>query len=159
MGGKGRDEVKRRLARGAVMAPARGLAVEGDQGGRVRPKLARPAHEASRKQPGIHAVHRDVQPPRPWNAVVAGQKAAQEWQMVLAPGGDIVEIIVGSDGCASDQKQHLGQRMGDPPCLARVFDLRKMVQQAAKARFRAEIVHREGSPNQKARWNHATRNC
>src|SRR5208337_134107 len=137
--------MERGLSRGTVMASARGLAVEGDKGRRVRPKLARPAHEAARKQLWIDAVHKDVQPARPGNAVVIGQKAAQKRQMVLAPGGNIVEIVAGGDGGTDGEKQHLCQRMSDPPRLARVVDLRKMVQKAAKARFRAEIVHLAGS--------------
>ena len=65
--------------------------------------------------------------------------------MVLAPDGNIVEIVAGSDGGADHEEKHLCQRMSDPPRLARVIDLRKMVQQAAKAGFRAEIVHLVGS--------------
>ena len=61
------------------------------------------------------------------------------------PGGNIVEVVAGGDGGADDEKQHLSQRMGDPPSLARVLNLRKMIQKATNPQFRAEIVHFEGS--------------
>ena len=65
--------------------------------------------------------------------------------MVFTPGGDVVEVVARCDTGADDEKEHFRQRMGDPPGLARVVHRRKMVQKAAKARFRAEIVHLEGS--------------
>ena len=90
--------------------------------------------------------------------MMIGQKTAQERQMVLAPFGDVVEIVARGNAGADDEKQHLLQRMSDPPSFARVLYCRKMVQKTAKARFRPEAVHLRGSPNQKARWNHTTRN-
>ena len=80
----------------------------------------------------------DVQPARARNAVMIGQKTAQERQMVFAPFGDVVEIVARGDAGADDEKQHLRQRMSDPPSLARVLYCRKMVQKTAKARFRPE---------------------
>ena len=140
-GGKGGEEMQRRPACGAVVAAARGLAVDGDEGGSVRAQPACPGHEAVGEQVRVDAVQEDVEPTGAGNAVVIGQEATQEGEMALAPGGDVVEVVAGSDAGADDEQQNLGQRMRHPPRLAWVLDDRKMVEKAAQARLVAEAVH------------------
>src|SRR5215218_9441934 len=60
--------------------------------------------------------------------------------MGLAPVDDVVIVVVGGDGAAHDQKQHLRQRMGDAPSLAWVRHGAEVVQQAASVRV-GEHVH------------------
>src|SRR3954452_8915775 len=69
--------MQRLLARAPVMAAPGGLAVDGDQLGRVRPSLADPTHEAGREHLRIHAVHQRAQPIRAGDAMKIGQEAAQ----------------------------------------------------------------------------------
>ena len=68
------------------------------------------------------------------------QKAAQNVEMRLAPGGDVIEIIARGDRRADDEQQHLGQRMCHAPLLTWVLDDRKMIQKTAKTRFRDGLV-------------------
>jgi len=56
-----------------------------------------------------------AQPAAGGNAVVVGQEATQKGKVVLAPIGDVFEIIVGRDRTANQQKQHVRQRIGNPP--------------------------------------------
>src|SRR4051812_4773248 len=60
--------------------------------------------------------------------------------MGLAPVDDVVIVVVGGDGAAHDQKQHLRQRVGDAPSLAWVRHGAEVVQQAASVRV-GEHVH------------------
>ena len=46
-----------------------------------------------------------------------------------------------SSKASHDEKEHFRQRMGDSLGLARILYRREMLQQAANARFRVEIVH------------------
>ena len=52
-GGEGGDEVEGRRALAAVVAAARGLAVDGDETGLVRPALAHPGGEGAGEEPGL----------------------------------------------------------------------------------------------------------
>src|SRR3954447_4418352 len=78
VGCEGRDEMERLLAGAPVMAAPRGLTIDGDQLGRVRPSLVHPTHEAGREHLRIHAVHQSAQPIRAGDAVKIGQEAAQD---------------------------------------------------------------------------------
>ncbi len=113
-GWRRRRQMERGLSRGAVMAAARGLAIERDEARSVRAKVARPVHEAVREQVRIDAVHKDVQPARAGNAMMIGQKTAQKRQMVLAPFGDVVEIVARCNAGADDKKKH-SQAADGPP--------------------------------------------
>jgi hypothetical protein len=53
---------------------------------------------------------------------------AQEVQMRLAPGGDVVVVVAVGDGGADHEQQDLGQRMTDAAHVARVVDRRKVLQ-------------------------------
>src|SRR3954451_11278937 len=70
--------MERLLAGAPVMAAPRGLTIDGDQLGRVRPSLVHPTHEAGREHLRIHAVHQSAQPIRAGDAVKIGQEAAQD---------------------------------------------------------------------------------
>ena len=58
------------LSCGAIMAAARGLAVDGDEIRPVRPCLAHPGGEGGRKQRRIDPVHQQRQPAAAGNAVM-----------------------------------------------------------------------------------------
>lgn len=66
-----------------VVAAARGLAVDGDEVGLIRPGLADPGTESGREQGRVDAVHQNGQPAPAWQAVVVGHIAAQETEMRL----------------------------------------------------------------------------
>ena len=134
-GGEGGDQVQRRRPGAAVVAAARGLAVDGDETGFLRPALPHPCGESGGEQRGIDAVHQDRQPAFAGNAVGVGQVPAQEIEVCGAPGGDVLVIVAVGDGAADDEQQHLGQRMQDPPHVARVLDRSEMIQQRREARL------------------------
>jgi hypothetical protein len=115
--------VDRRLAGGPVVAAARGLAVDGDHVGTVRPGVAHPGGEAGLEQRRIDPVHQRGQPATAGDTVLERRVAAEEVQVGLAPGG------------ADHRQQDLRQRMEDAACIARVVDLREMLQPNGKARF------------------------
>ena len=54
---------------------------------------------------------------------------AQEREMGLAPGGDVVVVVAVGDGGAHDQQQDLGQWVGDAADIARVGDGGEVIQQ------------------------------
>jgi hypothetical protein len=54
---------------------------------------------------------------------------SKQTQMMLAPGGDLVEIVARGDRGAGQKQQHLGQGMDDPPWLAVIRKIEKMLQQ------------------------------
>src|SRR4051794_9040694 len=72
-----------------------------------------------------------------WNALKRRRNA--RWGPT--PVDDVVIVVVGGDGAAHDQKQHLRQRVGDAPSLARVRYGAEVVQQAASVRLVGEHVH------------------
>jgi hypothetical protein len=115
-----------------VRAP-RGLAVDGDEVGAVRPHLGHPALEAALEQDRVDPVEQDAQPPLARNAVVEGREPAQEIQVMPAPGGDVVEVVAGRDRGAHHQQQHLAQRVHHPPRLTGVLQLGKALQQQRQA--------------------------
>ena len=125
-----------------VRAP-RGLAVDGDEVGTVRPHLGHPALEATLEQDRIDPVEQDAQPALAGDAVVEGREAAQELQVMPAPGGDVVEVVAGGDGAADHQQQDLAQRIHHPPGLARVLELGKVLQQQRQAISRRFLEDRD----------------
>jgi hypothetical protein len=58
----------------------------------------------------------------------------QEIQMMLAPRGDLVEIVARGNGGAAQQQQDFSQRKGDPPGFPLVRKPRKMAQQQSHPR-------------------------
>ena len=48
--------------------------------------------------------------------------------MVMAKGGDLVEVVARGDGGAGQQQQDLGQRVDDPPRLTVIFEKGKMLE-------------------------------
>ena len=75
--------------------------------------------------------------------MVKRAKAAQEIQMMFAPGRNVVEVVAGGNGCASHKKQNLGQRIHDPPRFALILNLRKMLQQQRQSRPRHLFIHQQ----------------
>ena len=134
-GGEGGDEVQRPGARAAVVAAPRGLAVDRHEAGLVGPALPHPGGEGGGEERRVDPVHQDGQPALAGHAVLVGQVAAQEVEMRRAPGGDVLVVVAVGDGAADHQQQHLGQRMQDPPHVARVLHLREVVEQRREARL------------------------
>src|SRR3546814_10337033 len=58
--------------------------------------------------------------------------------MRLAPGGDVIVVVAVGDRAADRQQQHLRQRMRHTPRIARVLDLRKMLQKRRQPRLLRE---------------------
>src|SRR3546814_7693344 len=79
------------------------------------------------------------QPAPTRHAVVIGQKAPQEREMRLAPGGDVIVVVAVGDRAADRQQQHLRQRMRHTPRIARVLDLRKMLQKRRSEEHTSEL--------------------
>src|SRR3546814_14622342 len=75
-----------------------------------------------------------------WSSDVCSSdlKAPQEREMRLAPGGDVIVVVAVGDRAADRQQQHLRQRTRHTPRIARVLDLRKMLQKRSQPRLRRE---------------------
>ena len=116
-GGEGGDEVQRARARAPVVAAARGLAVDRDETGLLRPALAHPGGEGGGEERGVDPVHQDGEPALAGHAVRVGQVPAEEIEMRRAPGGDVLVVVAVGDGAADDEQQHL--RAADAGCAAR----------------------------------------
>lgn len=133
------------------MAAARGFTVDGDEIGSVGQGLAHPGRESVCEQGRIDAVHQYGQPASAWHAVMIGQIAAQEVEMGRTPVGDQIVVVAVADRATDHNKQHLRQRMGDPPRFARIFDGRKMLQKRLQARLLKSFEGGNGhgrAPNQ-----------
>lgn len=52
----------------------------------------------------------------------------QEFEMLLAPSGDVIVVVAIRNGAANDQQQNLRQRMQAAPDIARIVDRGKMFQ-------------------------------
>ena len=59
--------------------------------------------------------------------------AAQEVQVRLAPGGDVVVVVAVGHGAADDQEQDFSEWMGDAADIARIIDAGEMVEKDAQA--------------------------
>jgi hypothetical protein len=117
-----------------LYAAARGLAVDGDEGGLLRPALPHPAGEGGGEERRVDAIHQDGQPALAGNAVRVGQVPAEEAEMRRAPGGDVLVVVAVGYGAADDQQQDLVEPVGDPPHVARVLHHGEVVEQRGKAR-------------------------
>jgi len=106
-GGERRDEVERGHPFCAVMAAARGLAIDGDELRASGPGLAHPGGEGGRERGGVDAVHEDGEPAPAGGAVLVGQVAAQEAEVGLAPCGDVVVVVAVGHGGADHEQQDL----------------------------------------------------
>jgi len=58
-----------------------------------------------------------------------GAELAKKIQMMLASRHDGLEVAAGGDSGAGDKEQQLLQRVSDPPALAIIVDLSKVLQQ------------------------------
>jgi len=76
-----------------VVGAPRCLAVDGDEVVPVRPQRRDPAVEAAAEQHRVDPVDQGAQPALAGDAVMELREAPQEIEMVLAPGGDVVEIV------------------------------------------------------------------
>ena len=91
--------------------------------------------KAAAKSAGLIAVHQDGEPALAGHAMHVGQVLAQEVEMRRAPGGDILVVVAVGNRAADHQQQHLGERMQDPPHVAWVLHLRKVLEQRREARL------------------------
>jgi hypothetical protein len=130
--------MQRRRAGAAVVAAARGLAVDGDEGGLPRPALPHPAGEGGGEERGIDPVHQDGQPALAGHAVLVGQVPAEEVEVGRAPGGDVLVVVAVGDGAADDEQQDLVEPVADPPHVARVLHPGEVVEQRGKTRLRGK---------------------
>ena len=69
-------------------------------------------------------------------------ETAQEIEMVLTPGDNVVEIVARGDGGAGHQQQHLGQRIHHPARFPIIGKLGKMLQQQCQTRTRRILVRK-----------------
>ena len=118
-----------------VVAAARGLAVDGDEPGLLRPALAHPGGEGGGEERGVDPVHQDGEPALAGHAVRVGQMPAEEIEVRRPPGGDVLVIVAVGDRAADHQQQHLRQRVQDAPHVARVLDLGEVIEQRREARL------------------------
>jgi len=143
--------MQRRPSAATIEAATRRLAVECDQSRGLRPERRRPRHEDLREELRVDAVHRDAQPAGARQAVVIGQEAAQETEIVLTPLDDLVEIVAGADRPAHHQQQHLRQRMRHPPGFPIVRRRRETIRQHPQSRSIPEFhpnLHRSDGSHQ-----------
>ncbi len=148
MGGKGGDQMQCFAAPPTVVAASRGFAVEGNKRRSTRPPLAGPSDEAGLEQLRIDAVHQRAQPIGAGQTVMIGEETAQERQMRLAPIDDVVIVVTSGNRAANHQQQDLRQRVRHAPLLARVAEMREMLQKAGEARLLNNGVHGRRAPNQ-----------
>src|ERR1700681_4074268 len=115
-------------------------AVDGDEGVAPGPQRAKPVFETACECLRIDQVPQRAQPALAGDAIVIGREFSQEIEMVMAKGGDLVEVVARGDGGAGQQQQDLGQRVDDPPRLTVVFEPGKMLQQKCYPRPRQVLV-------------------
>ena len=100
-------------ARAAVVAAARGLAVDGDEVRPFGPGLAHPGGEGGGEQRRVDTVHQDGQPAPAGDAVLHRADGGAGSPDGLAPRGNMVVVVAVGDGAADHQEQDLGQRVGN----------------------------------------------
>lgn len=88
---------------------------------------------------------------------VEGRELPQKVEVVLAPFGDVVEIVAGGDGRAGHQKQHLMQRIHHPCGFPLVLQFGEMLQQQRQTGAWDIVVERHLGPPRESRpkWNHS----
>ena len=99
----------------------------------VWPQRGDPALEAASEQERVDAVDEGAQPALAGDAVVEGREAAQNGEVVRAPGNDVVEVVAGGDGRAGDQEQHLMEGVEHAPRLAGIVEGGELFQEQAQA--------------------------
>ena len=76
--------------------------------------------------------------------MLVGQVPAEEVEVRGAPGGDVLEVVAIGDGAAHHEQEDLGQRMQDPPHVARGLHLRDVVEQRSEARLPGQGLGQRG---------------
>src|SRR5271155_487506 len=134
-------------------AAARGLAVDSYEVGAVRPRLAHPGGESSREQTWIDPVHQQRQPAPGRNPVVEGPIPAQKPKVRSSPSRDRFVVVAVGDRAANNQKQRLGQRMGEAPRIARILNPAEMIQKRPTTRLLPEfsLHNRHSGPPESVR--------
>jgi hypothetical protein len=89
----GRDQMQRSLSKGPVAAARRGLSIDRQEVGIVRPGLAHPASEGGREQARLKPFQNNVQPTVAWHAVFVRQITPEEVDPFLALVGDDVMVL------------------------------------------------------------------
>ena len=128
-----------------VVGAPRRLAVDSDEVVPVRPQRRHPAVEAASEQDRIDPIDEHAHPALARNAVMEFREPAQEIEMVLAPGDNVVEIVARGDRRAGDQQQHLLERIHHPPRFAVIPKFGKMLQQKGHSRPRYLFVQDRSS--------------
>jgi hypothetical protein len=127
--------VERSGADAAIVASARGLAVDRHERGLLRPALPHPGGESGGEERGVDPVHQDGEPALAGDAVLVGEMPAEKVEVRGAPGGDVLVIVAVGDGAADDEEEDLRQRVQNPPHVARVLHDGEMVEQRREARL------------------------
>lgn len=120
--------MRRRPADGAVVAAARGLAVDGHEVGLLRPGVLDPSREGLREKVRIDPVHQDGQPATARHPAMVGQIASQDRQVGFAPLSDQVVVVAVADRAADHQEQHFRRGMRHLLGNTWVLDLSKMIE-------------------------------
>lgn len=123
-----------------VVGAARRFAVDGNELVPVRPQRGDPAVETAAEQDRVDPIDQGAHPTLAGDAMMEFRKAPQKVEMVLAPGGDVVEVITGGDGGADHQKQNLPERIHHPPRLTVIAKFGKVLQQQGQSRPRGLLV-------------------
>jgi hypothetical protein len=93
-----------------------GFAVDGDHVRTARPGLAHPGRKGCLKQRRVDPVHKDGQPTPSRHTMGERRGAAQQVQVRLAPGGDMVVVIAVVSQTTSSRNSHSGWR-SDEHCV------------------------------------------
>src|SRR3954469_8699311 len=99
----------------------------GTSGHHSRTQLRKQAENRSGSMRFMSVRSQSAQGSPKWNALK--RRRNERWASPQVD--DVVIVIVGGDGAAHDQEQHLRQRVGDAPSLAWVRHGAEVVQQAA----------------------------
>ena len=138
--GPGGDQVQRVAALGPLMAAPGGLTVDGDDIGSGVAQLVDPCREAGLEVIGRQGVDDVVKRVTVFvmrgDTLLKGQKAAQKIELPVGPEFDLNEILGSGHRCAEHDQQHLRQRVGHLPGLARVIKGGKMVEQTGRGHQR-----------------------
>ncbi|WP_245455136.1 hypothetical protein [Mesorhizobium sp. M9A.F.Ca.ET.002.03.1.2] len=87
--------MQRRLSTPAIVAAARGLAINGDLTDRFGQTLADEGQKAGGEQVRPDPVHHHPQPIRAGNAEMVGLQTPQEVEMPVPPQNDVVIVVAG----------------------------------------------------------------
>lgn len=87
--------MERRLSAPAIVAAARGLAINGDLTDRFRQTLGDEGQKAGGEQVRPDPVHHHPQPVGAGNAEMVGLQTSQEVEMLAPPQNDVVVVVAG----------------------------------------------------------------